>query len=195
MKINLGSGKKPLAGYINIDIYTDDELKALPEGFEYYSGDAVQYIEALKKNTVQAVFSRHFLEHLTLHNIQTIFSKLEHALAPNSLVHIIVPHWANPFYYSDPSHQTVFGLYTIQYLTNHIYFRRKIPSYLRVSNLVITSVRYNFKHRKPLRLLLAPLVSLLNSSVALQELFEANLARFFPPYEIEVILISQSPSN
>ena len=190
MKINLGAGKKHLSFFKSIDFYSDDEQKLLSEkNLDFYSGDANEYLKNLDNDSIDEVYSRHFIEHLSSQKLEDLLIEIERVLKKDGKLTIIVPHWGNPFYYSDPTHKKFFGLYSIDYLTASSYFRRKVPTYSKISNLKTVKVRFNFITSKWLKVISIIANFLVNFSRLSLEIYESNLANIFPPYEIKYELI------
>ena len=189
MKINLGAGIKHIKGFKSIDFYSDQEKIILKKNnIDFFSGDVFDYLKEVKDNSVEEIYSRHFFEHLTYSEIKDLLVKLERILIKDGIVKIIVPHWGNPYYYSDPTHKTFFGLYSFEYLIKKPYFKRKVPSYSQITNLHIKDVNLNFITFKILRPFAKFLSCFLNLNSFFLELYEALFANIFPPYEIEFIL-------
>lgn len=190
MKINLGAGQKHLPGYISIDLYSKSSINHLKaQNVNYVDADALQYVESLPDSSVESVYSRHFLEHLDRDKIIKLLSEIERILMIRGTAQLIVPHWSNPYYYSDPTHIQHFGLYTFDYLLTQPYFRRGVPSYARICDLSVFKVSYRFISLKCLRPFTHLLSLIISSNRMFLEFYEANLANILPPYEIEFLLI------
>jgi hypothetical protein len=56
-------------------------------------------------------------------DLPRLIEELGRVMAPGAALTIIVPHFSNPFYYSDPTHRTPFGLYTMAYFCDQIFSR------------------------------------------------------------------------
>lgn len=99
-----------------------------------------------------------------------------------------MPHFRNPYYFSDPTHKTFFGLYTFDYLTKDRFFRRKVPNYAQITNLKTENVSLNFISTKWFKIITILSNVLVNLNKSNLEFYESNLANIFPPYEIKFIL-------
>ena len=107
---------------------------------------------------------------------------------------IVVPHFSNPFYYSDPTHRTPFGLYTMAYFCEQQLFRRQVPRYGFKSPFSIDAVRLQFKSYPPryVRHAFKRLVgAAVNSSLFAMEFYEENLCWLVPCYEVQYSLRRQ----
>lgn len=182
--IEIGCGpSKRYAGSIGIDVIDSTAVDIL--------GDAIEVQRALPAGSARLVTSSHFLEHVT--DPGSMLDEMSRLLAPGGEIEIIVPHFANPYYHSDPTHVNGvgFGLYTMSYYARDPHFRRKVPGYVRREHLTLKRVDLRFKSSVPfygrhaLKRVIGPLF---NSCRYLQELWEENLCYLFPCYEIRYVL-------
>ena len=94
-KLNLGSGRKKLDGYINIDINSNSSpniVRDIEKGLPF--GDS----------SVDEVFSEHFLEHIS--DIDFVMFEIWRVLKTGCLVKTIVP--INKGLFNSPYHKTFF---------------------------------------------------------------------------------------
>jgi SAM-dependent methyltransferase len=137
-------------------------------------------------SSVQEVHSYHCFEHL--HNLAVTMEQLARVIANGGILHVVVPHFSNPYFYSDPTHRKTFGLYTFSYFAKDSLLRRKVPSYMKAHFFDIERLRLGFKSPRPfyVRWLFKRSVGLLfNLSYYLMEFYEENLCYLIPCYEIE----------
>lgn len=106
MKLNLGSGGKPLEGYVNLDsnpkapkVDVVSDLDVFPWPFE--------------DNSVDEVFMDQCLEHLTDHN--RAMKEVYRILKKGGVARISVPHFTWQFAYQDPTHKHFYGYNTFSY--------------------------------------------------------------------------------
>jgi SAM-dependent methyltransferase len=147
--------------------------------------DAVT-VDALDFEGVDAVHSYHFLEHLD--SLARIVAEIARVLRPGGVLHAVVPHFSNPYYYSDYTHRQPFGLYSFSYLADDRIFRRRVPRYQQEFGLELVDVKLGFKAPPPLYLRYAlrrALGVLVNSTRWTQEWYEAGWTGWFPCYEID----------
>lgn len=149
-------------------------------------GDALEVLQALPGESVRSISSFHVFEHLQ--DIQDILAEVERVLIPGGEMLVVVPHFSNPFYYSDPTHINFFGLYTFSYFCDDRIFRRRVPSYVRRMGLKLNRVRLVFKSFPPRYLThgLRKIFQLFfNLSSWSQEIYEDSFSRFVSCYEIQ----------
>lgn len=188
--LNLGAGMKHKPGFISVDLYTkEQEDLLLASNQSYINNDALDCLINLPSNSISNIYTRHFLEHLDFEGMTKLLQEIERVLVPGGSCEIIVPHWANPYFYSDPTHKTFFGLYTFDYLCLTPYFRRKTPRYAAKLNLIIDDVSLNFLGLRYLRPFYKMFSIILSSSIFLLEFHESSFARIIPPYEIRWLLV------
>jgi SAM-dependent methyltransferase len=182
--IELGCGpKKRYVDSIGVDVIDSDAVDLL--------GDAIEVQRALPEGSARLVTSSHFLEHVQ--DPGAMLDEMNRLLAPGGQIEIIVPHFANPYYHSDPTHASGvgFGLYTMSYYARDTNFRRKVPGYVRREHLTLKRVDLGFKSSVPfygrhaIKRLVGPLF---NSCRYMQELWEENFCYLFPCYEIRYVL-------
>jgi len=95
IKLDLGSGKEPEPGYIGVDIGFSSE--------RVIQSDALTYLKSLPAESVSHVYSRHYLEHMTSDQLIELLKEVNRVLAKGGEILFIVPHFSNPYYYSDPT--------------------------------------------------------------------------------------------
>lgn len=120
LKIDIGCGPNKKPGFKGIDILPlpgVDFVVDLEKGFSF-----------LKDNSVDEYYTAHFLEHVD--NFELVMSEIYRTLKPGGICTVFVPHFSNPYYYSDYTHKRFFGLYSFDYFSPfETGFRRKVPSY------------------------------------------------------------------
>jgi SAM-dependent methyltransferase len=182
--IELGCGPlKRRAGSIAIDIVDAEHVDIV--------GDAVDVLRALPAGCAQLVSAWHLLEHLA--DAGPILDEMSRVLGPGGEIEIVVPHFANPYFHSDPTHRNSlgFGLYTMSYYARDPILRRQVPGYVRREHLTLKSVDLQFKAARPFYgryALKRAIGSIFNCTRYLQELWEENLCYLFPCYEIRYVL-------
>lgn len=155
-------------------------------------GDIHEVITAFPDGSVSAVYAYHCLEHLT--NLKEIMVELNRILRPKAVLKIVVPHFSNPYFFSDYTHKTFFGLYTFCYFTKNSIFNRKVPDYNLVLDLSISKIKLILKSPPPFYFrwgFKKLLQKLFNLNTYVMEFYEENLCYVFPCYEIEYELIKE----
>lgn len=181
-KIDLGCGSNKKKGYTGIDI--------LPLPNVDYVVNLEKGLDFLPDNSVSEFFSYHFFEHID--NIELMLSEIYRTLKPEGKCIIIVPHFSNPYYYSDYTHKRFFGLYSMNYLCDYNYrFKRGVPSYNSNLPFEISSVKLIFRspRYKFINLFRKHIIErIFNLSPYFQEMYEGLFTNFFTCKEIEFIL-------
>ena len=152
-------------------------------------GDVYVALAAMPASSISRVHTSHFLEHLP--DLPRLLDELGRVMAPGAALTIIVPHFSNPFYYSDPTHRTPFGLYTLAYFCEQELFRRQVPRYSFNAPFTIQAVQLRFKSYPPryLRHAFKRLVGVVvNSCMYTMELYEENFCWLVPCYEVQYSL-------
>jgi glycosyltransferase involved in cell wall biosynthesis len=147
--LELGCGAKK----IRPDAIGVDKLR-LP-GVDVH-GPVPAVLSALDAGSVDVIFSEHFLEHVS--DLDELVGECARLLRFGGILIAIVPHFSNPFFYSDPTHRTPFGLYTLSYYAFDLVHRRSVPRYVDSEDCVafrITSVDLLFQRslRRPISML------------------------------------------
>lgn len=152
-------------------------------------GDAVEVLRAIPDAAVDRIQSSHFLEHVQ--DLSGIIAEVTRVLKQGGVMEAVVPHFSNPYFYSDPTHVHTFGLYTFSYLANETHFRRRVPAYVRHPALELRRADLIFKSTRPFYgryAIKRVLGSLFNASRYMQEFYEENLCFMFPCYEVRFVL-------
>ncbi len=145
----------------------------------------------VRSSSVDIVFSHHFLEHLD--DIDELMAECRRILRPAGTFIAVVPHFSNPYYYSDPTHRLQFGLYSMSYHAADAIHRRQLDEYAVDSepHFRLVEVRYSFKTsvRRPLEFVVArPLELAVNRWVRFREFYERRLVWLWPCAELRFVL-------
>jgi hypothetical protein len=185
LKLELGCGpRKVEPKAIGVDLLDLDGVDLV--------GDVYVALSAMPASSISSVYTAHFLEHLP--DLQRLLDELGRVMVSGAPLTIVVPHFSNPFYYSDPTHRTPFGLYTLAYFCDQQLFRRAVPRYGFKSPFTIESVQLQFKSYPPryLRHAVKRLVgAVVNSCMFATELYEENFCWLVPCYEVQYTLRRQ----
>lgn len=180
--LDLGCGDtKIVSDAIGIDVLDSEAVDIV--------GDATIVLGRFPSSSVDAIDSNHFLEHLD--NVGELLTEVHRVLKTGGYFRIKVPHFSNPFFYSDPTHKHFFGLYTFSYYANAKVFRRTVPSYSRVPGLEFQNASLIFKSYRPNYIrhgMKKALELFVNSTTWTKEFYEENLTGILPCYEIEAVL-------
>ena len=156
---------------------------------EYEAVDIVGDIEItltrFPAHVVENVYSYHCFEHLN--NLDRIMDQLARVMMPKGKLHVEVPHFSNPYYYSDHTHRQPFGLYSFSYLAKEELFRRRCPTYQRQVHFELKRAKLVFKSPPPFygRYSVKKIFQIIfNLNRYMMEFYEENLCWMIPCYEI-----------
>ncbi|MGD9977751.1 MAG: methyltransferase domain-containing protein [Bacteroidales bacterium] len=180
--VDLGCGPNKKHGTIGIDM--------LPLPNVDFVTNMEQGLPFIPDNFIDEYVTVHFLEHIN--NLELLMKDIHRTLKPNGTVNIIVPHFSNPYYYSDYTHKRFFGLYSFDYFSGEKNkYRRKVPVYngsfkfsvekrklyMRSPNFFWINIFKKYTWTK-----------LFNCCPFMQELYENSFSSFIPCYEIAFTL-------
>lgn len=149
-------------------------------------GDVFEVLREVPDGSVREIHSSHFLEHVE--PLERFLREAVRILRPGGRLCAVVPHFSNPYFHSDPTHRTHFGLYTLSYYARDEIFSRRVPHYSGALPLRLERVRLCFRSPKPFRvrrLLKRAIGALVNLGAYSQELYEESFCYWLPCYEIE----------
>jgi ubiquinone/menaquinone biosynthesis C-methylase UbiE len=148
-------------------------------------GDVYEILRALPEGVVDEVYSSHFVEHVQ--DVPMLLTELARVLKTNAKLVIIVPHFSNPYFYSDIMHKAFFGLYSMSYFSNDAYLCRKVPTYQRELFFSLEGVRLGFKSAPPfyVRHAFKKIIGVIvNLNTYTKEMYEEMFCYLVPCYEI-----------
>lgn len=148
-------------------------------------GDAFEVLRLIPDNSVSGVSSEHFLEHIE--DVSGLLDEIARILQPGGKLEIVVPHFSNPYYFSDLTHRSIFGLYSMSYFAISSPFRRTVPHYNRRLYFQLESVSLGFKSARPFYFrhgFKRTMQILFNVNTYMQEFYEENISSVIPCYEI-----------
>jgi len=177
--LELGCGRYKKAGAIGIDkvdLPGVDIVADIEDGLDFIPDGSVDEIYALS-----------CFEHIR--DFGKLMGEILRVLKKNGRTFVFVPHFSNPYYYSDPTHVRFFGLYSFYYFVGMNYqLRRKVPDYYFDRKIRIVSQRLVFDSPFLFRKIIKRVMGVvLNSCSFLQEFYEENLCYLFPCFGIEVV--------
>jgi SAM-dependent methyltransferase len=185
VRIELGCGPRKKPGMIGVD------------GLDLPGVDIVADLDAglgfLPDSSVDEIHSRSLLEHLD--DLELLMREMVRVLKPGGFASHFVPHFSNPFFYSDYTHHRFFGYYTFFYFCDpEDQPARKVPSFyhdirirVRSTELVFDSP---FRWRGKVKRAFGRVV---NSRRWLQEFYEENLCYLISCYGIQVVFEAKKP--
>jgi len=177
--IELGCGSKKKQGRIGIDKIDLPNVDIV--------ADMENDLSFLPDNSVNQIHCRSVLEHVN--NFENLMREIVRVLKNDGTAHIFVPHFSNPYYYSDYTHKRFFGLYTFYYFVDeHRQLKRKVPNFYTDIRINITSQRLVFTSPFWCTRQIKKLMGFIfNCHRSLQEFYETHLCWLFPCYGIEIV--------
>jgi SAM-dependent methyltransferase len=180
LKLNLGSGRRALPDFYNVDLVELPGVDAL--------ADLNEPLTELPNDSVEAIYCRHTLEHVE--NLLGALAEFHRVTRPGGAIEVVVPHFSNPYYYSDPTHVRFFGLYSFFYFCDDAdQPRRKVPSFYAPTRFRVESVRFNLMKEsffdKAWRALVQPLI---NRGIGGLDWYERRLCRLLPVSDLRYVL-------
>lgn len=159
-------------------------------------GDIFEVFQQIPDQSVDVVASHHFFEHID--DLNRLMAELARISSIGGKLEIVVPHFSNPYFYSDPTHRSFFGLYTFSYYAKSPFFKRLVPTYQRELKFELLQAKLVFKSPPPFYVRYGfkkILEKVFNSSYFFKEFYEENLCYIFPCYEINYQLRRIDPNT
>ncbi len=177
IRLHLGAGEIPIEGFYNLDI------KELP-GIDIVA-DLNEKLSLIPDNSVSEIYSRHVFEHID--NLIGLMSEIHRICTATAKINIIVPHFSNPNFYSDPTHVRFFGLYTMHYFQDPgDQIGRSLPAFYSDTRFRVLDIKLNFYRTSLFDRLTVPLVRfLVNINFHTQAFYERRFSWMFPAWEIK----------
>jgi len=180
LELGCGPGKK--TGHIGIDIVDlphVDIVADLENGLPFLPSDSADVIHA---NSI--------LEHIR--NFEPLLREITRVLRKGGQARIFVPHFSNPYFYSDYTHQRFFGLYTFYYFARKEHqLTRTVPIFYSDVRIRIISRKLVFKSPFRGRNIFKKIIQgLVNLSGYTQEFYEENLCYLVPCYGLRLVITS-----
>jgi SAM-dependent methyltransferase len=180
IRLNLGVGRRPREGYYGLDWIEMPGVDVVADLNEPFT--------ELPDNSVEAIYTHHTFEHVV--NFLPLLKEVHRVVVPDGRVEVVVPHFSNPYGYSDPTHVRFFGLYTFYYFADEAdQPRRKVPAFYLPERFAVKSVDITLMPTlllfKPVRRLATKIV---NSSIWLLDWYERSWCRHFPADSMRYVL-------
>jgi len=177
--LELGCGPHRKEGRIGIDrldLPSVDIVSDLEDGLFF-----------LPDKSVDEVHCRSVLEHIE--NFENLMQEIVRVLKSDGTAHIFVPHFSNPYFYSDYTHKRFFGLYTFYYFVDtRRQLKRKVPDFYTDFRINVISQQLVFKSPFFFRGKNKKIIGFIfNCHRSLQEFYEENLCYIFPCYGIKIV--------
>lgn len=182
IRLNLGAGEFRCSELLNVDIRKLESTDIV--------ADLNKGLCLIPDNSVVEIYSRHAFEHIQ--KLDLLLKEISRVCVPGAKLKIIVPHFSNPFGYSDPTHVRFFGIYSFCYYSENKFFRRRIsfPRYNKIVSFTIHKVNIRFYRYGWFDRIFNPIIEyLINSRLSFLEFYEYRLSYFIPAREIEFNLV------
>ncbi len=105
--LNLGSGLKPMAGAVNLDVSASTHPDIV------HNLDVAPW--PFHPSTFDEIHAYDVIEHLD--NTLVTMEEIHRISRPGAVVHITVPHFSSANAFTDPTHRHYFGYYSFHYFT------------------------------------------------------------------------------
>ena len=185
LRIDLGCGQRKREGFYGVDCVEMDGVDIV--------ADLNEPLALLPDDSVGEIYTRHVLEHVT--DLLPLLAELRRVTRPDGRIEIVVPHFSNPYFYSDPTHVRFFGLYTMFYFVDAEHQpKRKVPAFYSHLRFRVDSIRIEFsRHTLFDRLLVPALSRVVNLGIGVQDWYERRLCRLFPANQIRYVVRPAKP--
>jgi ubiquinone/menaquinone biosynthesis C-methylase UbiE len=179
--VELGCGPNKHPGRIGVDriaLPGVDIVANIDDGLPFFPD-----------SSVDEVHSESFFEHVN--DLQELVAEIARILKPTGFNSFFVPHFSNPYYYSDYTHHTFFGLYTLRYFCSDAnQLKRKVPNFYSKTRIKIISQRLIFESSfSGVRALKKLFQRVVNFNSWTQEFYEENFCYLIPCYGMQITFI------
>lgn len=178
MILELGPGEnKKIEDAVGVDLLPGQNVDVVSDAFEY--------LQKLPDESLEEVHAYHFLAHIA--DIHAFLSLVARKLRASGRLVMTVPHFTNPYQWSDPTHVHRFGLYSFAYFVEEETFWRKVPRYRVIDGIKMTRCELVFKAERPfyIRYMVGRIFTLAARRFPiLAEIYESYLTRVISCYEI-----------
>ncbi|SDT84233.1 class I SAM-dependent methyltransferase [Desulfobacula phenolica] len=170
--LELGSGRKKKPGRILIDIIDMPHIDII--------ADLEQGLSFLPDNCIDEIHSKSLLEHID--HFDLLMKEIWRVLKPSGKKYLYVPHFSNPYYFSDYTHRRFFGLYSFEYFSGQQRrFKRKVPSFYNNCEFITEDISLVFRSPWKTRKLFKQLIQkIINLHPWIMEFYEENLCYIVP---------------
>lgn len=177
LRLDIGSGGRPRPGFYGLDRLDISGVDIV--------ADLNEPLALLPDNCAEHVFSSHALEHVD--DLFLLLREIQRISRPGALIELIVPHFSNPYYYSDPTHVRFFGLYTMSYFVDveKQPGAHKVPTFPGAARFELEAVTLAFYRLNLWDRIFVPFLRyLVNRSPRAQHFYELRLSWLLPAAEV-----------
>jgi ubiquinone/menaquinone biosynthesis C-methylase UbiE len=104
VKLNLGSGGRPLDGWVNVDVRQLPGVDVLADLDQPWPWDDA---------AIEAIMAAHVFEHVS--DPVLFMTEAHRVLAPGGQLTVLVPHYLSPDAFTDPTHKRYCTEHTMDY--------------------------------------------------------------------------------
>lgn len=186
LRIDVGSGRRPQPGFYGLDEVEFAEVDI--------AADLNKPLDLLPNDCAEHIFSSHALEHVR--ELIPLLAEFHRITRHGGILEIIVPHFSNAYFYSDPTHVRFFGLYTLNYFVemDKQPGPHKVPTLPTSTRFELDSVRISFYRFNLFDRLVVPFLRYFaNRTPASQHCYELRWSRLFPASELTFKLRVSKP--
>jgi SAM-dependent methyltransferase len=148
--------------------------------------DLNQPFELLPDGCCTHLTAFHVLEHIV--ELLPLMAEIHRILRADGVFEVVVPHFATPFAYSDPTHVRFFGAYSMHYFADEADQPgiRRIPSFYTPTRFRIEDIRVRFEVGGKIDGVLGRLMNyLVNRNFQSMAQWERRMAWLIKPAEIQ----------
>ena len=181
LRLNLGGGNKSIDGFINVDCIDLPSVDIV--------ADLNCPLTFVPDNTCDEIFSHHCFEHIN--NFIGLMSEVHRVTKKGGKIEFTVPHFSNPFGYSDPTHVRFFGVFSMLYFVpqDKQPQNRRVQDFYFKEKFEILRVQVEFYGlTRADRFLSKYLGPVINRSWLSLEFYERRLSRFWHARQIRFCL-------
>ncbi len=132
MKIDLGSSFHKLPGYLGVDILKVDTVDVVADARDL----------PFKDSSVEGIYSNHCIEHIA--DQLDVIREMWRVCRNGAILHILVPHFSNPSYYDDLTHQRLYSTRSFEHYDFDLHELTEHPNYLPEVNLKLEYAKINY---------------------------------------------------
>ncbi len=132
MILDLGCSLYKQPGHIGIDILKVPDVDVIADGCKL----------PFKDSSFEGVYASHTIEHIA--DQLAVISEMWRICKHDATIHIKVPHFSNPSYFDDLTHQRRYSTRSFEHFDHDLHKKNGHPNYLPQVNLKLYSVRLNY---------------------------------------------------
>ena len=132
MKIDLGCSRYKRSGYIGIDLVKEPGVDIIADA---------RFLP-FKDSSLDGIYSNHSIEHIS--DQLAVIRELWRVCSDGAVIHIIVPHFSNPSYYDDLTHQHKYSSRSFEHYDQELHALTGYTDYLPEVNLKTIYRRLNY---------------------------------------------------